>query len=203
MTFGAWLRMLRRARHGRGMLLVPVPIALALAGCDLSRRIPFLPTVERERVLGLAGAAAMPSAGDLAALGVWLRDPFRALMQCRPTRRRLIAESAALLRYVTGAPVRSPGAIIRLARAMRRDQAFLRALPSAAVRWPALIRFVVPLRPALQHRLSRRLHLAAMVAESLPDQPKRRAPWWVAVGGQLALEAVATPFRIVLGRLTA
>jgi nucleoside-diphosphate-sugar epimerase len=202
-TFGTWLRMLRRARHGRGMLLVPVPIALALAGCDLSKRIPFLPTVERERVLGLAGAAAMPSAGDLAALGVWLRDPFRALMQCRPTRRRLVAESAALLRYVTGARVRSPGAIIRLARAMRRDPAFLRALPSAAVRWPALIRFVEPLRPAMQHRLSRRLHLAAMVAESLPAEPKRRAPWWVAIGGQIALEAMATPFRLVFGRLTA
>jgi nucleoside-diphosphate-sugar epimerase len=202
-TFGAWLRMLRRARHGRGMLLVPVPIRFALAGCDLSKRIPFLPTVERERVLGLAGAAAMPSAGDLAALGVSLRDPFRTLMQSRPTRRRLIAESAALLRYVAGARVRSPGAIIRLARAMRRDPAFLRALPAAAVRWPALIRFVEPLRPAMRHRLSRRLHLAAMVAESLPAEPKRRAPWWITVGGQLALEALATPFRLVFGRLTA
>jgi nucleoside-diphosphate-sugar epimerase len=202
-TFGGWLRMLRRARHGRGMLLVPVPIALALAGCDLSKRVPFLPTVERERVLGLAGAAAMPSAGDLAALGVWLRDPFRALMASRPTRRRLIAESAALLRYVTGARVRSPGAIIRLARAMRRDPAFLRALPSMAVRWPALLRFVEPMRPAMRHRLCRRLHLAAMVAESLPAEPKRRAPWWIAVGWQLALEVVATPFRLVFGRLTA
>jgi hypothetical protein len=114
-----------------------------------------------------------------------------------------VAESAALLRYVTGARVRSPGAIIRLARAMRRDRAFLRALPSAAVRWPALIRFVEPLRPAMQHRLSRRLHLAAMVAESLPAEPKRRAPWWVAIGGQIALEAMATPFRLVFGRLTA
>jgi hypothetical protein len=55
----------------------------------------------------------------------------------------------------------------------------------------------------MQHRLSRRLHLAAMVAEASPAEPKRRAPWWVAVGGQLALEAVATPFRLVLGRLTA
>jgi nucleoside-diphosphate-sugar epimerase len=203
MRFGAWLRLLRRARHGRRMLLVPVPIRLALAGCDLSKRIPFLPTVERERVLGLAGAAAMPSADDLAALGVSPRDPFPTLMQCRPTRRRLIAESAALLRYVAGAPVRSPGAIIRLARVMRRDPAFLRALPSAAVRWPALMRFVEPLRPAMRHRLSRRLHLAAMVAESLPAAPTRRAPWWLAVGGQLALEALAMPFRLVLGRLTA
>jgi len=202
MRFSAWLRMLRRARHGRGMLLVPVPIALALAGCALSKRIPFLPTVERERVLGLAGAAAMPSAADLSALGVSPRDPFHTLMQCRSTRRRLIAESAALLRYVAGAPVRSPGAIIRLARVMRRDPAFLRALPSAAMRWPALMRLVEPLRPTMRNRLSRRLHLAAMVAESLPAAPKRRGPWWwITVGGQLTLEVLATPFRLVLGRL--
>jgi nucleoside-diphosphate-sugar epimerase len=202
-TFGAWLRTLRRARHGRGMLLVPVPIRLALAGCDLSKRVSFVPTVERERVLGLAGAAAMPSGADLAALGVWLRDPFRVLMECRPARRRLIAESAALLRYVTGARVRSPGAIVRLARAMWRDPAFRRALPSAAVRWPALMRFVEPMRPTTRHRLSRRLHLAAMVAESLPTEPKRRVPWWVTVGAQLALEAVATPFRLIFRRLSA
>jgi nucleoside-diphosphate-sugar epimerase len=203
MTFGRWLRTLRRARHGRGMLLVPVPIRLALAGCDLSKRIPFLPTVERERVLGLAGAAAMPSGADLAALGVSPRDPFRALMECRPARRRPVAESAALLCYVTGAPVRSPGAIIRLARALRRDPDLRRALPGLAVRWPALMRFVEPMRPRMQHRVSRRLHLAAMVAESLPDQPRRRAAWWGTVGVQLFLEAVATPLRLVLGRLSA
>ncbi len=222
MRFGAWLRLLRRARHGRGMLLVPVPIRLALAGGDLSKRIPFLPTVERERVLGLAGAAPMPSAGDLAALGVWLRDPFGALGACRPARRRPVVESAALLRYVTGAPVRSPAAIIRLARALRRDPGFRRAMPAAAVRWPALIRFVEPTRPAMQHRVSRRLHLAAMVAESLPEQPSacsdevgagsptrtcakktRWTPWWITVGVQLVLEAVATPFRLVFGKLSA
>jgi hypothetical protein len=72
-----------------------------------------------------------------------------------------------------------------------------------AVRWPALLRFVEPMRPRMQHRVSRALHLAAMVAESLPDQPTRRAPWWLAVGGQLALEVIATPFRLVFGRLTA
>jgi len=202
-TFGAWLRTLRRARHGRGMLLLPVPIRLALAGCDLSKRIPFLPTVERERVLGLAGAAAMPSAGDLATLGLWLRDPVRALMENRLTRRRLIAESRALLRYVAGSGMRSPGAIIRLARGMRRDPSFLRALPAVAVRWPALLRFVEPIRPAVPHRLSRRLHLAAVVAESAPAAPARRAPWFITVAMQLILEAIATPFRLMFGRLTA
>ena len=202
-TFGAWLRTLRRARHGRRMLLVPVPIRLALAGCDLSKRLPFVPTVERERVLGLAGAAPMPSADDVAALGLSLRDPMRALRQSRPARRRLIAESAALLRYVAGRRVRSPGAIIRLARAMRRDPASARALPWAATRWPALLRFVEPIRPAVQHGLARRLHLAAMVAETLPAQRRWRATWCLRVTVQVALEAVALPFRFVLRALTA
>lgn len=202
-TFGAWLRTLRRARHGRGLLLVPVPIELALKACDWSKRISFVPTVERERVLGLAGAAPMPSAADLAALGLSLRDPARLLMECRPARRRLIAESAALLRYVAGTRVRSPGAIIRLARVVRRDPAFRRASPWPTVRWPALLRLFEPIRPATHHGLSRRLHLAAMVAETLPAQRRPRGPWWLAVALQLALETVALPFRLLLRGITA
>ena len=201
-TFGAWLRALRRARHGRSMLLVPVPTVFALKACDWSKRISFVPTIERERVLGLAGAAPMPSGPDLAALGLWLRDPERALMEIRPVRRRLIAESAAMLRYVAGRRVRSPAAIIRLARVLRHDPAFRRALPWATVRWPGLLRFVEPLRPSAPHGLSRRLHLAAMVVETLPER-RRRAPWWLAVPAQLALEAVALPFRLVFGSLGA
>src|SRR5262249_59129045 len=92
----------------------------------------------------------------------------RALAECRPARRRLIAESAAMLRYVAGARVRSPGAVIRLARATRQDPASRRALPRLAVRWPALLRFVEPVRPSMNHGLSRRLHLAALVGQSLP-----------------------------------
>ena len=202
-TFGTWLRTLRRARHGRKMLLVPVPIGLALAGCDLSRRIPFLPTVERERVLGLAGAAPMPSADDVAALGLSLRDPARALRQTRPARRRLLAESAVMLRYVTGRRVRSSGAIIRLARAIRRDPASARALPWPAMCWPALMRFVEPIRPTPRHGLARRLHLAAMVAETLPARRHWGATWWLRAAVQLTLEAVALPFRFVFRAFTA
>jgi nucleoside-diphosphate-sugar epimerase len=197
LTFGAWLRTLRRARHGRRMLLVPVPVRLALAGCDISKRIPFLPTVERERVLGLAGTAPMPSADDVAALGLSLRDPVGVLRQTRPARRRLLAESAVMLRYIAGHRVRSPAAIIRLARAIRRDPASARALPWPAMCWPALLRFVEPIHPTTHHGLARRLHLAAMVAETLPAPPRPRAPWWLRIGGQLALEAVALPFRFV------
>ena len=202
-TFGNWLRMLRRARHGRRLLLIPVPIAFALKACDWSKALSFVPTVDRERVLGLAGAAPMPSAADLAALHLSLRDPARALMDSRPARRRLLAESAALLHYVTGTRVRSSGVVIRLARALRRDPALTRALPWLAVRWPALLRLLEPVRPGMHHALSRRLHLAAMVAETLPPQPPSRAPWWLTIVVQSALETVVLPFRLVLGSLAA
>jgi nucleoside-diphosphate-sugar epimerase len=202
-TFGRWLRTLRRTRHGRSLQLIPVPIAFALVACDLSKAIPFVPTVERERVLGLAGAAPMASAGDLAALGLHLRDPARALLATAAARRRLIAECRAMLRYVTGTRLRSPGAIIRLARVVERDPAFGRALPALAVRWPALLRLLEPVRPGMHHGLSRRLHLAAMVAEALPQSPQADRAWWLTVALQLALEGVALPFRLVLGSVAA
>jgi hypothetical protein len=203
MTFGNWLRMLRRARHGRRLQLIPVPIAFALTACDLSKAIPLVPTVDRERVLGLAGAAPMASAADLAAIGLSVRDPARALLETRPARRRLIAECRAMLRYVTGTDLHSSGAIIRLARVAQRDPAFARALPAAAVRWPALLRWLEPFRPDMRHGLSRRLHLAAMVAEALPPSQPPDRPWWLTLASQLALEGIALPFRLVLSGLAA
>jgi nucleoside-diphosphate-sugar epimerase len=201
MTFGNWLRTLRRARHGRRLRLIPVPIGFALLACDMTRAIPFLPTVERERVLGLAGAAPMASGEDLAALGLTLRDPADALMDCRPARRRLMAECRAMLCYVAGTRLRSPGAIIRLARVARRDPASRRALPRLALHWPGFLRLIEPLRPSTQHGLSRRLHLAAMVAESLPGDPPQ--PGMGTLAKELLLEAGALPFRLVLGRVYA
>jgi hypothetical protein len=202
-TFGDWLRTLRRARHGRRLRLVKVPIAFALMACDASKAIPFVPTVDRERVLGLASAAPMASVADLAALGLTVRDPASALHATPVARRRLIAECRAMLRHVTGTRLRSPGAIIRLARIVQPDPAFARALPALAVRWPALLRFLEPIRPAMRHGLSRRLHLAAMVAEGLPPRAQPRRPWWLTVASQFALEGIALPFRFVLGRLAA
>jgi uncharacterized protein YbjT (DUF2867 family) len=199
LAFGTWLRLMRRARHGRRLMLFQLPLGLVLAGCAVTRAIPFIPTVERERVLGLAGAAPMPSAADLAALGLPLRDPMPALVACRPARRRLIAESAAMLRYV--ADLHSRGATIRLARALRRDHAFRHALPWPVVRWPALMRLIEPIRPSVHHGLARRLHLAAMVAEAMPTQSQR--PRFRAVVGQIVLDGLALPFRLLLSGIGA
>ena len=122
-AFGQWLKTLRRTRLGKGLVLVPLPMTLALWACDLTRLVPFGPTLSRERVYGLASAAPMDSTADLDALGLKLRDPVIALLQTTTARRRLIAEAATLLTYVAG---RSPslGAKIRLTRGLARDRAF-------------------------------------------------------------------------------
>jgi nucleoside-diphosphate-sugar epimerase len=200
-TFGAWLRALRRARTGKGLLLLPVPVSATVLACDLTKFVPFIPTVDRERVLGLAGAEPMPSAADLAALGITLADPATKLANGAAARRIRLAEAKALLRYVGGSQTRR-GPIIRLARAIERDEAPARALPAFALRWPALIRLLEPLHPSMRHRLSRQLHLAAMVAESaLPKAPT--PPSLLAVAGQLMLETLILPIRLLCGRLYA
>lgn len=201
MTFGNWLRTLRRARTGKSMMLVPIPISLALLACDATRLIPFMPSVSRERVLGLAGAAFMDSAADLATLGISARNPFDALALAPAARRRLIADAATMLVYVAGRRARSIGALSRLARALARDPASRVALPGPTHCWPGLLRLFEPIRPSMAHGLSRRLHLAAVVAETMP------APWpqpsLAAIVGQIILEVIALPFRLVLGRIRA
>lgn len=81
MTFGAWLKLLRRAQGKGPLMLVPVPVWPMLLACDLTGLLPGIPTVSRERVLGLTRAAAMPRGDDMTALGVTPGDPQTLLRQ--------------------------------------------------------------------------------------------------------------------------
>jgi nucleoside-diphosphate-sugar epimerase len=199
-TFGQWLKTLRRTRLGKGLVLIPLPMTLALLACDLTSLVPFGPTISRERVYGLAGAAPMASAADLDALGLQLRDPVFALLETTTARRRLIAEAATLLTYVAGRPP-SIGPVIRLTRGLARDQASLVALPWIARRCPGVLRLFEPLRPSMRHGLSRRLHLAAMVAE-VEHGAARRAGISTVVS-EMLLDLTTVPFRLLLAPLYA
>lgn len=83
MTFGAWLKSLRKAQGKGSLLLFPVPVGLMLLACDLTRLLPGL-TVSRERVLGLTTAIAMAPDNDLTALGVTPGDPLTLLLRQGP-----------------------------------------------------------------------------------------------------------------------
>jgi len=200
-AFGRWLRTLKRCRVGKGLVLIPVPMAFAVLACDATALTPFIPTISRERVLGLAGATPMDSTADLKALGLQLRDPAAALAETRVARRRRLAESAALLAYVAGRRRQSRGAIMRLARGLARDSASRVALPWFALRWPGLLRLLEPILPSMRHGLCRRLHLAAMVAEA--ENIHRDNPSVGSIVVQMMLEVAATPFRLLLARIYA
>ena len=83
MRFGAWLKLLRRAQGRGGVALIPLPVTPMLWACDLTRFVPGLPTVSRERVLGLARAAAMDAGDSLRELGLTPGDPEALLEQER------------------------------------------------------------------------------------------------------------------------
>ena len=70
MAFSQFLRQVARQCHGRKIFILPVPIWLALLGTRLTGLLPFIPTVDRERVLGVAGIQTMETAADHAELGV-------------------------------------------------------------------------------------------------------------------------------------
>jgi NADH dehydrogenase len=198
MTFADWLRLMRRAGGSGRLRLIPVPLQIALWACNLTRLVPMLPTVSRERVLGLAGATPMESAADLAALGITPRDPAAALAaEARPGRLR--RQAAAMLRYVGGGPP-SAAAVDVLARGLARDGEA--PFPSLAILWPPLLRLFDPWRPNMRHRLSRQLHLAATVAESDPHAGRAPAGLRGALV-QVLLDTVSLPLRFIMARFYA
>src|SRR5262249_11546526 len=116
LTFGNWLRLLRRAHTGKRILFLPIPLSAALLVCDFSHFVPFFPKVDRERVLGLAGTEPMDSANDLEALHVEIVAPMQRLTSPRSQRKRVIAEAIAMLSYVSGNRTLPRAAVARLVR---------------------------------------------------------------------------------------
>jgi nucleoside-diphosphate-sugar epimerase len=56
-TFAEFLKTLAREAWAASLIVPPIPLRLALLGASVASRLPFGATVDRERVLGLAGAA--------------------------------------------------------------------------------------------------------------------------------------------------
>lgn len=201
-SFGDWLRILRRAHTGKGLVLLPIPLWVALGACELTRLLPFVPTVDRERILGLAGTSPMESARDLAALGVEVVAPSRRLATSRAARRQMIAEARSMLSYVSGQRIPPRAAIARLVRAFDRSVAQPLWMPRFILNRPWLLRAFEPLRANADHGLAQRLHLSVMVAESIGDGEKPQG----AISSLLglgALEIAMLPFRATLGRIYA
>jgi nucleoside-diphosphate-sugar epimerase len=200
MFFADWLRLLRRAHTRKGMLLVPVPLRLALLGCDLTNLLPLVPKIDRERVLGLAATEPVASAADLAALGLKIVDPAQRLASLRSERRRIIREASALLSYVAGHRIGSAAAIVRLARGIERLGTGSLGLPGFVLRHAPLLCLLDPLRPSRTHRLAQRIFLASLVLESMDTRLDRPRPTLRRLVQMAIVECMIVPLRLVLGR---
>ena len=204
MPFGRFLATLAREFHGKRLPILPVPLRAALLACDLSAAVPFGPTVDRERVLGLAGTRPMECAEHLQDLGLAVK-PLEAGLRGEPaSRKAVLAEGRVLLAFVLGA--KPDNALLRrYARAVAAagsdassdgPLSLSRALRAA----PGLVRFVEPLRPGAP--LRRRLALATALAEASPDGERAlsrrgRPASLMALAANVALDGFAMPVRLL------
>jgi nucleoside-diphosphate-sugar epimerase len=166
MSFGAWLRMLRRVQGKGGLIFLPVPIALALLACRMTAFVPLIPTVDPERVLGLAGAAPMESAASLARLGLTIGDP-EARLSAELRREEgdvAVTEASVLLTYLAGRA--EEASVARLAEALRREGLSPLGLSERIRKTPAILALYEPPATRQDHRLARALYLADLVREA-------------------------------------
>ena len=216
LSFSRFLSLVARQVADRHLVVLPVPLAPILVILHLVNRLPFLPRVERERVLGLAGLPVVASGDSLRRLGLTLRPLEAGLAAERPgrhhdrRRRALIREGLVLLGYVRGRSP-EPALVRRYVRAVEvHGTGIPLPMPGLLAGWPRLMRLVEPLpasRTPGQRLLSERLHIAALLVDATPDGGRRydyRGESPVSAVLRLfvivALEVVAMPFRLTLAR---
>ncbi|MGR4842804.1 NAD-dependent epimerase/dehydratase family protein [Rhizobium sp. LARHSG275] len=164
-SFAAWLRILRRTQ-GKGKLhFIPVPLTAALLACRMTKILPLIPTVDPERVLGLAGAAPMESSESLRLLKLDLSDPATRLAGefDQSSEEQSRREAEALLRYLGIVPTEIQ--LQRLCEGLRREGLSPLGLSPAMIRHPGLLALFEPPANRTRHRLAQALYLADLASE--------------------------------------
>ncbi|MBY3051168.1 NAD-dependent epimerase/dehydratase family protein [Rhizobium laguerreae] len=184
-SFAAWLRILRRGQGKGNLHFIPVPLTAALLACRMTKLLPLIPTVDPERVLGLAGAAPMESSESLKLLKLNLSDPAMVLAgefgQTHEEQSR--CEAQALLRYLGIAPTEIQ--LQRLCEGLRREGLSPLGLPPAMIRHPGLLALFEPPANRTRHRLAQALYLADLASE--PERtPGKKAGFF---GAMLAISS--------------
>ena len=197
-SFKRFLQTLACEFHGKSLPIIPIPLRLALLGCAITAHIPFIPTVDRERVLGLAGVRTLPCADHLAALGMTIMPLEIGLRREPGSRRAILAEGRALLHYVLGAPP-TPMLMRRYATSIAASGEGARAMSGLYRKIPVLLRLAEPLSD--RGKLSQRLRLAATLVETSPEGEAMlaagsRAGRLAMLTAWLVRDIAALPFRL-------
>jgi len=164
-SFGQFLKALRRAKLDKALLILPVPISLALTVISIVRLIPYLPNVDKERVLGLAGLPTLDTESDLEDLDLKLAPVQQGLH--KNSRRGLIREGLALLKFTLR---RKPtiGETLCYVRGIERHNVYWPAVKPPFWRFTAIYDF----SSSGDLGLRQRLHIAALISECSPNGGK-------------------------------
>ena len=187
MRFSRWLKILRKAQTGCGLLLIPIPINLLLLASRLTRM------VSRERVLGLAAAQPMAAEESLRALGLLPGDP---LMLLRREQSPVPGEARALLTYLGAGATRQMEHDLETGLA-RAGLAPL-GLSGLQISHPRLIALVEPPANWHRNRLAQALYLASQIVEA--HEAPRPRPGILPVIVSLATDLLTLPLRLLTAR---
>lgn len=169
-TFGDFLRALARHRRGRRLRLIPISRRAALFLADITAGVPFLPKIDRERILGLGGIRVRDTAGEIAELGITIR-PLDDGLAAETLRRRLCTEARTLLHYALGGKPRLSTVKLYVRSLERLGIRRAISLPPLATRYPSVLRLVDPHGTMLASDLDRRLGMAMRIAEASLEDP--------------------------------
>ncbi|PDT04204.1 epimerase [Rhizobium chutanense] len=193
-SFAGWLRILRHSQGKGNLHFIPIPLSAALFACHMTKLLPLIPTVDPERVLGLAGAAPMESGESLRLLKLNPADPLTVLAEefGQTDDEQSRSEAQALLRYLGIRP--TPIQLHRLCEGLRREGLSPLRLSPALIRHPGLLALFEPPANRTKHRLARALYLADLASE--PERhPGRKTGFFNAtltIAGDLLLFPLRT-----------
>jgi len=172
-SFGVFLRMIAKIVHKRSILILPVSLILVLKLITLIRTMPFLPKINPERVLGLAGLTQIPTAAGLKAIDLNLRPLKNGLELLASDRRKLLLkEGRFLIAYCSCNHLITSRSLI----------SYVRAIEASSKPWPlsfaisrlptqVLMRFIEPIALLSGEEgqdLLLRIHIASMLVDSSP-----------------------------------
>lgn len=197
--FGAFLQCLAADLYGKRLHIIPIPLRLALLACAATRIVPFIPAIEIERILGLAGTRPMATAADLRELDLTVA-PLRENLRHEPAgKKTILAEGRSLLKYV----LREEPECTLLRRYARAAATVDNGRPlqiPLCRRWPRLLRLREPLGKG--SILARRLAIATGIAEVSPQGERvlaagTRTQRLITSGFDLIVDCLLLPVRMI------
>lgn len=204
-SFGSVLTVLAREAHGRKIFILPVPLSLALFAARMLSFIPFLPKVDKERILGLAGTRVMPCGAHLSELGLDVASMESGLRHDHLGMRGLLGEANALLAYILhkNPPSSLMRRYVKAIKIMEGDAGPVGLFP-LFIQIPFLLRLIEPLNRSrlLARRMEYAVSLVSAAGFSARLIKQSRSRRMLSLFFLISVDAMALPFRILSTVLT-